>query len=130
MDRDIGATELAVMAAFDRAAELRRHHLLAVADAQHRHAAIEDDLRRARAAVVRHAGGGAGQDDGFRVQPRKGVVGFVEGHDFAKHPRLAHATGDELRDLRAEIDDENRLVGGFDALFQGSGGRCMFHAPS
>ncbi len=34
--------------ALDRAAELRRHRLLAVADAEHRHAGVEDRLRRAR----------------------------------------------------------------------------------
>jgi hypothetical protein len=34
------------------AAELVSHHLLAVADAEDRHAAVEQPLRRARAALV------------------------------------------------------------------------------
>ena len=56
-DLDIGAAELAVVAALDVAAELRRHGLLAVADAEHRHAGLEDRLRRARrASSVTEAG--------------------------------------------------------------------------
>ena len=43
---DLGAAELAVMAALDLAAELLRHRLLAVADAEHRHAGVD----RSRAA--------------------------------------------------------------------------------
>ncbi len=40
--RHLGAAELAVVAALDRAAELLRHRLLAVADAEHRHAGLVD----------------------------------------------------------------------------------------
>ncbi len=47
-DGDLGAAEFAVVAAFDLAAELFGHGHLAVADAEHRHAGIEDRLRRAR----------------------------------------------------------------------------------
>ena len=47
LDLDLGAAELAVVAALDLAAELLRHGLLAVADAEHRHAGVEDRLRRA-----------------------------------------------------------------------------------
>ena len=43
-DLDLGAAELAVMAALDLAAELLRHRLLAVADAEHRHAGLVDGL--------------------------------------------------------------------------------------
>ena len=46
---DLGAAELAVMAGLDLAAELMRHRLLAVADAEHRHAGLVD-RHRARAA--------------------------------------------------------------------------------
>jgi hypothetical protein len=51
---DLGAAELAVMAALDLAAELGRHGLLAVADAEHRHARLEHALRRPRRGVVGH----------------------------------------------------------------------------
>ena len=30
--------------------------------------------------------------------------------DFAIDARLAHAPGDELRDLRAEVDDEDEVM--------------------
>ena len=54
------ARAFAVRAArFDRAAELVAHHLLAVADAEDRQAAVEQHLRRAGAAFLGHAGGGA-----------------------------------------------------------------------
>ena len=50
LDLDIGAAELGGVAALDRAAELCGHRLLAVADAEDRHAGLEHRLRRARAA--------------------------------------------------------------------------------
>ena len=42
----VGAAELGVVARLDPAAELRHHRLLAVADAEHRHAEREDLRRR------------------------------------------------------------------------------------
>ena len=48
LDLDIGAAEFAVVAALDLAAELGGHGHLAVADAEHGNAGIEDFLRRAR----------------------------------------------------------------------------------
>ena len=107
---DVGAAEFAVMAALDRAAELRRHRHLAVADAEHRHAGVEDRLRRARRAGLVNRRGAAGEDDAARLHRGEGGGGFVEGDDLAVDPLLAHAPGDELGDLRAEIDDENLVV--------------------
>ena len=46
-DLDLGAAELGMMPALDLAAELRRHGLLAVADAEDRQAGLEQLLRRA-----------------------------------------------------------------------------------
>ena len=43
-----GTAEFAVMAGLDLAAELLRHRLLAVADAEHRHAGVIDRRRRQR----------------------------------------------------------------------------------
>ena len=51
--RHLGAAELAVVAALDRAAELLRHRLLAVADAEHRHARLVDAGRRQRRVLCR-----------------------------------------------------------------------------
>jgi hypothetical protein len=50
LDFEIGAAEFAAVSAFDLAAELGCHGHLAVTDAEHRHAGIEDCLRRARRA--------------------------------------------------------------------------------
>ena len=62
LDLDVGAAELASVAALDLAAELQRKRLLAVADGKDRHARIEHRLRRARAALVGHRGGPARKD--------------------------------------------------------------------
>ena len=53
------------MAALDLAAELLGHRLLAVADAEDRHAGLEDGLRRARAFALGDRGRAAGEDDGL-----------------------------------------------------------------
>ncbi len=65
-DLKLGAAELAGMPAFDHAAERRHHGLLAVADAEHRHAGIEQTRGAARRAGLVHAGRPAGEDDGAR----------------------------------------------------------------
>ena len=70
---DLGASELAMVPAFDTAAELGGHRHLPVADAEHRHAAVEDRLRRARAAFLVHGLRAAGQDDGLRLHVPKGL---------------------------------------------------------
>ena len=53
-DLEEGAAELTVIGALHLAAELRAHRLLAVADAEHRHAQLEDDPRRARRFAFGH----------------------------------------------------------------------------
>ena len=60
---DERAAELAVMADLDLAAELRADGLLAVADAEHRHAQLEHRVRRARRRGLGGRGRAAGQDD-------------------------------------------------------------------
>jgi hypothetical protein len=69
---------------------------------------LEDLLRRARCARFHHTGGTAGEDDGARGR----VAGerrfaFLEGDDFAIDAGFAHAARDQLRHLRAEIDNKN-----------------------
>ena len=48
------------------------------------------------------------------------ATGIVCGHDLGVDPRLAHPAGDELRVLGAEVDDEDRLVHGFDPTERGA----------
>ena len=69
--QDLGAAELAVMTALDLAAELLRHRLLAVADAEHRHAGLEDRGGRERRILVEHRGRPAGQDHGLAAAWRR-----------------------------------------------------------
>ena len=51
-DLDEGAAELAMVRALDLAAELGAQGLLAIADAEQRHAHLEGDLRRARGVPI------------------------------------------------------------------------------
>ena len=69
---DLGAAELAVMPALDLAAELRRHRLLAVADAEHRHAGLEDRLRGAGRGRLGHRGRPAREDHAARLHLGEG----------------------------------------------------------
>ena len=99
--------ELAVRGRRDPAAELRGHGLHAVADAEHRHAELEHGVRRARRHVVRDRLRAAGEDDAARAEPADGVVAAVPGQDFAVDADLAHAPRDQLRVLRAEVEDQD-----------------------
>ena len=112
-DGQEGAAELAAFAGLVArahfAAELVRHHLLAVADAEDRQAAVEQHLRRAGAAFVGHAGGRARQDDALGLQPVRTPPRRRERGDLRIDPRLAHAAGDELGHLAAEIDDQDGI---------------------
>ena len=110
LDLDIGAAEFAVVAALDLAAELGRHGHLAVADAEHRHAGIEDRLRRARRALLVHRCRPAGEDHRLRLHRREGRFGLLERHDLGIDALLAHAARDQLRHLAAEIDDQNLVM--------------------
>ena len=60
----------------------------------------------------------AGQDDRLRREPAKASGGVLEGMDFAIDARLAHAARDQLRHLRAEIDDEDLVVCASDLLME------------
>ncbi len=109
---DLGVAELAVVAPLDGAAELRRHRLHAVADAQHRHADRPDRMRRAQLVVLVGAGVAAAEDDPLGREGPHEVVGHVLRVDLAVHVRFAYAAGNQLGDLRAEIEDEDLVVHG------------------
>ena len=53
----------------------------------------------------------AGQDHRLRLEPRERFGRLRERMDLAIDARLAHAPRDQLRDLRAEVDDENEVMG-------------------
>ena len=109
-DLHFGAAEFAMVPALYSASELRRHRLLAVADAEHRHAGVIDRLRRQRGVLVEHGGWPARQDHRLRLHVAEGGLGLLVGHDLAIDLFLAHPARDQLGHLRAEIDDQDLVV--------------------
>src|SRR5690606_14669091 len=97
LDLEEGAAELTVVAALDPAAELGAHGLLAIADAEHGDAGLEDFLRRARAADIDGRGRAAGEDHRLRTDALEGFGCRLERNDLGIDAGLSHATRDELR---------------------------------
>ena len=99
------------MAAADHAAaELLRHGLHAIADAEHRHAELEHGRGRARRAAYSITDcGPAGEDDAAGAEGSHLGVADVPGMDLAVDPELANAARDELGVLRAEIEDQDAI---------------------
>jgi hypothetical protein len=95
--------ELPLVPALHLAAQLVRHRLHAIADAQHRNPQIEHGLGRLVGRVFVHAGMAARQDDALERAVRRilpdPVIGHVAGMDLAIHMGFAHPPGDQLRDL-------------------------------
>jgi hypothetical protein len=108
--RTSAIAELAHLPRLHAPAELLRHRLHAVADAEHRHAELEGRLRRARRRLLVGGHVAAGQDDALRRELAHEGVGDVVGVDLAIHLRLAHAARDQLRVLRPEIEDQDPVV--------------------
>ena len=109
-----GVTELTGRAALYLAAELLRHGLHAVANAQYRNAQVKHGLRCPVCTFFVHAGMATGEDNalehavfGVVADP---FIAHVAGMHFTKNMRLAHSSGDELGDLRAEVEDQDFLV--------------------
>src|SRR5690606_16072006 len=92
------------------AAQLHRHGLHAVADAQDRQARIEHLLRRPRRTLDRGRLRAAGQDDPLRREGRDLGWVVVPGPDLAVDADLADAAGDQLGVLRAEVEDEDLVA--------------------
>src|SRR5690349_7981243 len=108
---NFGAAEFAMMSALDLAAELLRHRLFAVTDAEHRHAGFINGHWGERRILVEHRRRPAGENDRLRLQGGERVFGLLKRRDLAINLLFAHAPRDQLGDLRAEIDDENLVVG-------------------
>ena len=92
----------------DATAELLRHQLHPVTDAERRHAELEDlriDLRRALGV---HRGGTTGEDQRDRVPPPQLLRARAMRDELRVDTCLAHAARDQLRVLAAEVDHEHR----------------------
>ena len=112
MRAHLGVAELAVVGGLDPAALLHRHREHAVADAQNRHPQVPHRLRRAQLVLLVGRGVAARQDDAFRRERADERVAHIVRVDLAEHVRLAHATRDQLRDLGAEVEDQDLVVHG------------------
>jgi hypothetical protein len=106
----LGVTEFAQQAVLDLAAELGRHRLHAVANAQHGHSEFEHGLRRARGVAFERGAVAARQDHAGGTVVAHELVGHVVGKHFGEHTGVAHAARDELGDLGAEIENEDFRV--------------------
>ena len=103
--------ELAFDPRRDPPAQLLRHGLHAVADAEHRYAELIDRGRRPGRVCIGHRFGAAGEDHAARPEGAHLGVAHIPGMDFAVHAQFADAAGDELRVLRAEVEDQDAVVG-------------------
>ncbi len=110
--RDDRRAVLALLGMRHLPAERHGHGLLTVAEAKHRNAQAEN-LGVDRGSILRvHAGRTARQDDSRRRHGAHLVGRDVAWHDLGIHVQIAHAAGDELPVLRAEIDDDDNLLRG------------------
>ena len=110
-DVDVLGAELAVVRGFDRAAERRAHRLLPVADAQHGQAEREPGGVGLGAAAFGDARGTARQDQRAGAGPVDlGGCQRVR-DDLAIDAGFAQPAGDQLRDLAAEVDDQDEFGG-------------------
>ena len=100
-------SELAVSRRLDLPAELRRHRLHPIADAEHRHPQLEHRVRGAVAGRLVHRLGASGEDDPPWRQGAEPFGTDVERVDLGVHVRLAHAPCDELGVLGPEIEDDD-----------------------
>ncbi len=93
------------------AAERVGHQLHAIADAERGWAHLQHRRVDARGAGVGHAARAARQDQPDGLTPRDLFGRRAEWQDFRIHAELAQPTRNQLRVLRTEIEDDNRLMG-------------------
>jgi len=102
---NLSVAVLALSGGANFAAERVDHELQSVADTEHGDAEIEDALIRERSVFVVHRRRAARENDSYwRVAAnffQAGIEGKYDREDFL----FADAAGDELRILRAEVED-------------------------
>jgi hypothetical protein len=103
---DFGVAEFPMRRCLDLAAELRRHGLHAIADAQHGNAEFEYRLRGSRRIVEIDGLRTAREDDAIGPERPEILVRHIPGVNLGVDPDLAHAPGDQLGVLAAEIEDQ------------------------
>ncbi len=104
--------ELGDAGPIDAPAEILGHELHAVADAEDRHAEVEQARIDPGRALRVDGGRPAREDERARVAAPYLLGGDPVRDELRVHTTLAHASRDQLRVLAAEVDDENgALVG-------------------
>ena len=106
---NFGVAELLGVMRFHAPAQLVRHGLQAVADAEHRNAQFPHCRRRTGRAFFRDRFRATRKDDALRREGANLGVCHVPGVQFAVHAQLAHAARYELGVLRPEVQDEQAV---------------------
>jgi hypothetical protein len=106
---NLGVAVLALGSRAHLAAQVVNDELESVADAQHRHAQFQQFGVGGGGVRVVDRRGAAGEDDAERVERLNLAEGRRTGQHHGKNVLLARTPGDELRVLRAEIEDNNCL---------------------
>ncbi len=109
-DLDHRVAELTMRRRRDASAQRVGHQLHAVADAEHGRAHLEHRGIRFRRAALGNALGPAREDDADRLSRAQHVHRRMERQNLAVDRQLAQPARDQLRELRAEVEDENRLM--------------------
>ena len=104
---ELRLAELRRARALDGAAEVARHELHAVADAERRDAEREDLRVELRRALGVHGRRAAGEDERRRVSRGQLRSRQPVTDELRVHARLADTARDELAVLPAEVDDEH-----------------------
>ena len=107
---DLGIAEFTHPGILDLAAELGRHGLHAVADPEHRNPELEDGVGGLGRRVIVHGGRPPREDDAARGKAADEILVDVEGMQLAVDLRLPDAARDQLRVLRAEVENEDLVV--------------------
>ena len=94
----------------DLAAELERHQLGAVADAERGDAELEELLVDSRRPLRVHRRGAAGEDHRDRVAPADLRRAQRVRDELGVDPGIANAARDQLRVLSAEVEHEHRTL--------------------
>src|SRR5262249_36949832 len=92
------------------AAQRQASQLHAVADAEDGNAQLEQPRVAGRGAGLVDAGRAAGEDEAPGAQGLDSLGGQVVADKLAKDVLLAHAPGDQLAVLGAEVEDENTFT--------------------
>ena len=110
VDLDLGRPVFALVCSSRPCRRAVGHELLAVADAEHRHAELEQARIAARRFGIVDALRATAQDDRGGIELFQRVERQRARVDLAVDVALAHAPRDELRVLRAVVENENDLT--------------------